>query len=242
MIKATEIHDIPELELGNEFQQMFILSKNLTPGERVADLNTFQLVLGKTYNVYHDMLIITQTVPPNEIDDKVNLNYCIDFNFHTSLALDNLIQVMIKANITPDDILNYYEALLTEINLKGFLFPENILLTCMQYARHNNIMAQIYNNPEINLRPSRLMDFPDNFYRGGKVIDPVFDRLLSLQLWEIIYNITRYVSDEGKEELDKHKKLMEVWLQFFKLLDLLGHDFDSVGRIYSVFNYTQKQK
>ena len=242
----------PELPMGNELETIFKFQNEIeyvntlfSPVHIKKMGNKISYYLSEAFE-YHYLMIhgVNNNVP--DINNKA-LELIYKTNLSYSKALNALIKFMASCNIGPDDILNYYETLLNELNLSdAYLFKENTLQTCMQYARHNNIQERIYNNPDINLRPI-ILDKPvdDNFIKACRVKDPYYLSLLSQQSWMVTYSIQRSFAqlptDIEKDSDPFQKKVMEVWLYFFKLMDLLGHNDDSIGRIYSVYYYLKNQ-
>lgn len=243
------VSEAPELNLGKELESIFTMQDALSKRDSVFKPNNSKKLtleflgnLSKCYRVYIKVLKLKLN-PDFDENDKVE--YAYEFNNLTSSAFVNLIDLLRSVNIGPDDILNYYQTLLTELKLgDAYFFEDNILQTCMQYARHNNIMAQVYNNPDINLRPiSFRVSTNENFIKAGRIINVEYSHLLSENYWAITHNTliahSLLPSDIEKDFTKYQNQLMEVWLYFFKLLDLLGHNWDSIGRLYSVYHYIQ---
>jgi len=239
----------PELEIGKELEQIF--DKQLTCSYLPSTFNRdvslkvsreLTTSIAKCYQLY--MGILKSKANPDLFDEAQLTDYTYKFNYEFALSFSKLIDLLRTANVNTDDILNYYETLLTQLKLSDAYFqPEDILLTAMQYGRYNNIVEQVYNNPEINLRKLNLkINLPENFLKAGRIIDPVYGQILAEGCWALTYNILisdTYLPVDIEADFEKYQnQVMESWLYFFKLADLLGHDQDSMGRIYSVYYYS----
>lgn len=243
------VSEAPELPLGKELESIFTMQDALSKRDSVfKPSNSKKLTLeflGNLSKCYRSYVGVLKEKLKPDFDENQKTQYIYEFNNLTSLAFVNLIDLLRSVNIGPDDILNYYETLLTELKLgDAYFFEDNILQTCMQYARHNNIMAQIYNNPEINLRPiSFRVSTNEHFIHAGRIINVEYSHLLAENYWAITHNTllanSLLPTDVEKDFTKYQNQLMEVWLYFFKLLDLLGHNWDSIGRLYSVYHYIQ---
>ncbi len=234
----------PELSLGGEMEQIWKLNNQVGakyPEDGFGDVTCFISEIGKAFELYRDVLVAKNN--PEKYSSKVLEKYLLTFNYETAQAFDTLIDIFKASNIDTHDILNYYQTLMKEQGIEdSHFFEENLLKTAMGYARVCNIKETIYNNPHINLRPAVLQKevIEDNFVKAGRIIDPVYGRFITYYCWDITFWITKAINawPHGNKDFEKyHEYMMEAWLYFFKYLDLLGHDDDSVGRIYSVYHY-----
>mgnify|MGYP000995098795 CR=1 FL=1 len=161
------------------------------------------------------------------LSERNNMHLLIDFNICLSKALATMIRLMSASNMGRDDIANYYETLLKELKLyDAIFFNKDILNTATQYGRHTNIMDHIYNNPDINLRPSVMgKDVFDNFVKGGRILNPSYFQIYLNKNWElttkIINALNKLPNDNESDFSNYHLQLMESWLHFFSLLDFL---------------------
>lgn len=247
------VQKAPELPLGEEFQSMFDKQAEISYINTVfSPVNIRRLNLkilsnlADTYKLYIDNVKLKLT--PTEFTPEKREAYLYKFNNNIAILVSQVIDMVRAANIGPDDIYDYYKTLLTEINLvDNYLFENNTLQTSMQYARHCNIMEQLYNNPEVSLRPAAFGDLPkDSFLMGGKILSPIYGELMSKAMWAITHNaMLAYNMLPKSVEADfdiYQKQVMETWLYIFKFLDFLGYDWDSIGRLYSVFYYSKTTK
>jgi hypothetical protein len=247
------VKEAPELDFGNELSQIFIKQSEISYISSVYDprvnrktMLSFLGNISKAYGLY--MGILMAKANPELYDGYDKNKYLYNFNFEIATSLANLIDFVSSVNIGEADINNYYENLLTQLKLdEGFYFPNATLKTCMAYARLQNIRDQVYNNPEVNLRPVvRYNGKDDNFIKAGRIIDEVYANILQLNCWAISHNSilsNLMIPKSIEQSFDQYQnQLMAIWIFYFKLLDLLGHDDDSVGRIYSVYYYSQLYK
>lgn len=171
------------------------------------------------------------------------ITYLIDeCNFRTGKAVTIFAGLLKVSNIGYYDMLNYYDTLLTEKKLKeGYFFDTQVLQTAFQFGRFNNIGDQIYNNPELNLRPINLPKEPeDDFFRGFRILNPALSKMLSIDLWKLSSSLVlATVELESKSPTIEifHQQIMEAWLRFIKGLDMVGHNWFSFGRVFMVTNH-----
>ncbi len=167
-----------------------------------------------------------------------------NFNEEIADALHFMVELFIYCNIGPDDIAQYYTRLLQDLNLyDAFYFKTDILGTTMQYARHCNIQRNLYNTAEFN-SPKVISDkdLKDEFLRGGRKISTTIADEHKKQLWDITYHFnlarnmlknkawkqTQVMTDQKRFQY----QLMEGFLHFFRYLDFIGMDSDSIFTIY----------
>jgi hypothetical protein len=228
------VNSTPEVELGCE------LTSILSPisDTKRSYINTPLPALSEAYSRYTWALDKISN-NDNEFDGNLRMNYLLNFNLAMGESLYALSILVTSANIDESSVINYYETLLKERGLyDAIFFNGHPIQTVMNYARNNNIMAQVYNNPDLNLRPIKLgVHQGDNFYKGGKIITPVYTQIYGEQLWQVTHALNSLSSIPALSDTQKYQEsIMELWLQFFKLMDLLGYCWDSVTRVYSVYH------
>lgn len=255
------VEKAPELDISNELSQIFTLGKSCIDPADIGNLDKIRLALHDMtknlilpWDCYKFNLIIFINNDNKTSENKIK--YLFQFNYELSKTFDKLINLMVLSNVGADDILNYYETLLTEMQLKDtFFFPENALQTITQFSRHCNILLKIYNNPEVNLRPniyneeakSLGIGDAESFIKSGRILNDGFLGLLTQQMWDTSFYFNKLALlmdnyDPSTDQKTFHLFLMEGWLHYFRMLDLLGNDWDSIGRLYSVINYIKTDK
>lgn len=185
---------------------------------------------------------LTSLLEPQVTDKLISgNNYQYNINFEIGKAIGNFIDLMSATNIQPDDILNYYETLLSSLKLAdAYLLGDNILGTAFQYGRHCNVMARVYNNPEVNLRPA-IRDIPtdDDFFKACRILNEGYKDVMDKCLLDTSFSLIeayKLLPKSIEGNFDPYQNwIMESWLQFIKLLDLLVVDNNSFGRLYSVY-------
>lgn len=240
-----------ELGINTELKEIFNhnyrrLTENELQLDRVPHL-MLQLIssFAKTKDLFHNAWV--------EKKDKGKIEfmgeYIYNLNYSISLSFDYLVTLMNISNINDEDILKYYKTLMSERDLTdAYYFEDNALKTVMCFARHNNIERHVYNNPDINLRPSIHFEQStyaagENFLKPGRIVNDIYGELIWKNTAEIIHHISKSylkflnIQSVESDVSEYHKEIMEVWLHFFCLMDLWGNDYDSIGRIYSVINY-----
>lgn len=162
-------------------------------------------------------------------------------------SLHYLVSLLYYSNINPSDILSYYNDLMTDMNLKETSFVDgDVLATAMKYGRYCNLADHIFNNPY--LPRNKFINQPtDDFIGAGRIITPEVCEIVKTQLFELLYYCTRIdINFTNGNPLqisntidikELHLKVMEIWLHFFKLTDLLGYEETHIGRIYMVTNH-----
>lgn len=250
------VEEARELFGGDELREIFSFAETHFKKEDLGKLdliskalNEFSWSLNLPYKSYKVNL---KHWLSGELNVEEKLHYVYQFNLDLSKTLDKLINVMVLSNVGPDDILNYYETLLKEWKMEdAFLFEKDVLQTVCQVSRYHNVLLKIYNNPDVNLRINvyreeiKAMGISDSesFIKGGIILNDGFLGLLIQQMWDITYNINKLQLTFQDIELNPdtidlfHKQLMEIWLHYFRMLDLTGHDANSIGRLYSVINH-----
>jgi len=239
------VSEAKELPLGNELEMIFENEKSDINPRLIYDIKEvkehfYQLMVHCTeaHSIYIDFM---EKSLNNQGSMETKQEYLYNFNWEITLALSRLVSLIMYSDIKYNDIKNYYETLLNEYKLSdAYFFEKNMVQTCSQYARYNNINEGIYNNPDFNLRPIVIRnDFNDElFISGGKILNPNYSLYLASNLWQFNMAIIKSFNylDQKHPDFEKYnKQLMEGWLRFFKLLDLLGHTAESIGRLYSVF-------
>lgn len=250
---AELVKNAPELDLGNEMQQIFERQNKINYITTLYNKDILKPItqevmehLAKCYQLYLGISRLKEKA--EGFSDTEMLKYGYKFNYEFSIALSKMVDLVRAAGINEYDILNYYDTLLTQLKLKdAYFFEDNILQTCLQYARHNNIGDQIYNNPMLSLRPIKYkFEGSENFLKAGRILNPLYANLFAENCWATSYNLllsSSNIPENIESDFERYQnQIMESWLHFFKLADLLGHDWDSIGRIYSVYYYSQTQK
>lgn len=207
------------------------------------------LIMGNLSNIRNLFYKKLKSIEESAFTDKqvVNEEFTYNANFEVAKALSNFIDLMSATNINPDDIKNYYETILTALKLDDAFMFDSTLATAIQYGRYCNIQDHVYNNPEVNLRPSvRTFDLVDSFNRGCRIVNHGYLTILDKSLLDNSFSLIeayKVLPKSIEGNFDPYQNwVMESWLQFIKLIDLLGLDVDALCRVYSVYYFDKTIK
>lgn len=161
-------------------------------------------------------------------------------------ALHFVVELLVYSNIEPEDMLAYYEALAAQRNL-DFFITDDALTTSDNYAQHTNV----FDDP---IRIARKLAVPIQLDHG--IIEPrVSDELelvVQLGLWEAVraFSMTGNLLKkrdwsvaERETPLNAYNlKLMEAWLYFMKVANLMGFTAKSLYYYYEKKNIIVQQR
>lgn len=236
---------IRELDIeGDNLQKILEIRGiiNVEPIRRIPYISdTILSIIGSlsdTHRLYNSAIKISHI---NGSEREIS-NFLDDCNLQSGKAFYDFTTLLGLSNIGYHDISNYYNSLLTEKKLKdGYFFDNQMLQTAMQYGRFNNIGDQVYNNPTINRRAINLPHEPeDDFCKAFRILNPALTDILSRDLWELTTSLLLALKQlkESSPDINKfHLEIMEAWLRFIKCMDIVGHNWLSLGRVFTVYNY-----
>lgn len=242
---AEIVKEAKELPFGDDLETIFKLQNEIdyvnssVYNRKLTKKIGYDVVhsLNASYHIYvsmHNLSLKAEKV------DSVQKDLLHSFNYEIAKSLNSIIRLLSSSNVGYDDVKNYYQTLLTELKIADvYFFKDNLMQTCMQYARYNNIMNMLYNNPDISLRPVVISGpVPDEFLRGGRILNRVYLELMRKYYWEFTSQLFLALN-KLPTDIEKHfdvyqNQLMEAWLHYFAILDFLSYNHDSVGRLYSI--------
>lgn len=258
--KIKQLAKIPDLELLQELQEMFKLSwdkdKKGEPKDPViiaGYLHALPLLLGEGAGNYLRFLDKVEQHSLINIPEKGKLQYLYEFNLGNGNLLRNLVGLTLASKLNNQDIYNGFIGLCNNYQV-DYLIHENQLNTITNFSRFINIQQQVYNNPDVNLRPivqyqvSKEFDLPADelFLHAGKIVNQSFLGLYHRYVFNILmccHELNRSLN-LGEIELDNqiyNEKIVQLWANIFAMLDGLGHDWNSIQRIYAVtFNISNE--
>lgn len=251
--KALEKFD--ELELFGELKEMFKLAS-----EEIKDISQVyepeichKTIANLLYNVGESSFIYCrfldgiESVQLTDIPEKNKLNYLYEFNLSLAKGIKELVRLTIFSKLNNLDIHNGYSNLCKNYEVEDFITEDHHLKTIMAFSRFINIQYQVYNNPEISLRPMIYIqaendfDIPPSelFFKAGKVLNQTFLPVYHRCVFNIVQCCTQLstsirLSEKTKDNHVYSEKVLNLWVSIFTLMDVLGHDWDSIQRIYSV--------
>ncbi len=242
MTLPEQVEKAPHLQLGvDELYQMFALAYLPSAQDLLAlkyKITDLHIALSNKFASYQRVISL------NQIDnkDKEIESLVYETNLSDGKCLFTFIELLCLSGIGFNDVKNYYESLLVNLKLDdAYFFADNMSKTCTAYARHNNIQDHLYNNPEINLRPRHLPgEVNESFILSNRIFDIVLLDILAKDLWKIMLhlgNALNNIKDSKKYQIE----LMESFLRLFKSFDMVGHNADSTGRVFSVYNFIINQ-
>ena len=252
--KLKSLSGIPDLELLQELPQMFELAwndKNSLPigNEQVMKehLIDFMISLGKTSGIYSRFLDKLEQQTLNDISEKERLEYLYSFNYSVGITLGNLVYLTILSKLNNQDIHNGYTNLCNNYKVEYFITDCQQIHTITKFSRFINIQSQVYNNPEINLRPivnyQAQVDFDlpssELFLVAGKIVNHSFLGLYHRYIFNLLMCCEELMRSIELNEikLDNQvfsSKVLQLWVNTFTMLDGFGYDWDSIQRVYAV--------
>lgn len=158
-----------------------------------------------------------------------------------------LVELMIFSGIDHSDILAYYEALLTQRNLEPLLTGDG-LTTALNYARHNNI----FDDPiRVARSLSWKVEFNSTLEFNIKLSEDLLP-LVDLDCWSTVKKLLMSgnllkkrdwtVGEKNMSLEEYHYSLMEAWLSFIKLCDLIGLDNKAIYIFYEQKNLINQDR
>lgn len=245
---------IPDLELMAEFEEMF--KKTWEPdmkdiiGSHLAIRNAISQIhygLGEVASLYCRFLDKVEQVTIFQIPDNEKLRYLYDINLSMGNVVMELVKLTLLSKMNNRDIHNGFTNLCNRYQSEYLVTEEHQLQTLTKFARFVNIQQQVYNNPEINLRPivhyqaQAEFDLPvdEPFLLAGKIVNQSFLGLLHRYVFNVTmctYELVRSLElDEMKLDNQVYsEKVLQLWLNLFAMLDGMGYDWNSIQRIYTV--------
>ena len=245
---------IPDLELLAELEEMFKLTwepdmKDIL-GDRLAISRTIDSIhyqLGMAGTIYTKFLDKVESSTIQSIAENQKLSYLYELNSTMGYLLRELVYLTLLSKMNNEDIHNGFTNLCHDYQSEHFITEMQQLQTLTKFARFVNIQQQVYNNPEINLRPivhyqaQKDFDLPANepFLQAGKIVNISFLQLLHRYVFNLTlctYELKRSL-DLGEMKLDNKiysGKVLQLWLNVFTMLDGMGYDWESIQRIYAV--------
>jgi len=203
----NRLGSILELEIGEEFKQMFKLgfyqltneglSVKLDDDEQIhKTLADLIHTLGKTSLIYSKFLEVVEETPLVDIKEKDKLEYLYEFNLSMGYTINHLIRLSIFSGLNNQDIHNGYSNLCNLYELPEMVTESHQLKTLTDFSRYTNIRSQVYNNPEINLRPAIYIqaendfDIPlsETFFKAGKILNRSFLSLFKFVNFLILFS------------------------------------------------------
>lgn len=230
------LKEAPDLDPDIDSMKQMMPSISLPGVDVMVIRNTWNNVCFNLASMFEAYSMATQLTTINKVDGVNNLVYIT--NLHTGAAIKSYIEFMNNFLIDFPSMVNYYEKMLEDKKLKDtYFFEDKMIQTVLGFARYNNIMGMIYNNPEINLRPRHLpKDVDDQFIKAGRILNPILLDFVSRDLWQLTcYGSLALGRINNLKEA--HLKVMEGWLYLMKVMDMMGHNWDSLGRVYSVYKH-----
>lgn len=258
--RFKHLGSIPELEMFYELRQMFKLAfyeiTNQGLSTKLEDEETINKTLGDLINslgngaiIYSRFLRVVEETPLPLIKEKDKLEYLYNFNLNMAKTVNELIRLSVFCMVNNEDIHNGYTNLCREFELEEMATQDHQLGTLMSFSRYTNIQSQVYNNPEVNLRPAIYIqaendfDIPTSeaFFTAGKILNSSFLMLYQERIFNIIMACTEFKNSLSLGEIKKDnkifsEKILQLWVNIFSMLDVMGHNWDSVQRIYSVIH------
>ncbi len=258
--KLKQLAKIPDLELMQEFPEMFKIAwddRYLVPegdAEVIGGhLNNLMISLGKTAGIYTRFLDKVEQLTLFAIPEKDKLEYLYSFNLSMGKSIKHLIDLTLFSKLNNQDIHNGFTNLCNQYQVEYFITNEHQIQTLTKFARFVNIQQQVYNNPDVNLRPivhyqaHKDFDLPADelFLSAGKIVNGNY----LLVYHRHIFNIMMCCSELSRSlELNEIKqdnkifgeKVLQLWVNIFTMLDGFGYDWNSIQRIYIVTHETSK--
>lgn len=206
--------------------------------------------LSEAYAVYEEMVNLNDSSTKDDETFNKLKSLLYNFNEKISDSLHFLIELLIYSNIDEDDIQRYYDILLGELNLKDVILFENMGKTIFAYARHINVYHnQLYHGSELKRKPF-LQHPEDQFLQGGRLLNADMLEIVKTFSWDIVHNLQlaagflknkAWKNTFSEIDIDSyHKQIMEAFLSYFVLMDILGYNEEGLARIYAVKNHINK--
>lgn len=258
--KLKQLAKIPDLELMKELEEMFSIAWEDRYAVPVGDadvigkhLNQVLLSLGNTGGIYVRFLDKVEQLTLVAIPEKDKLQYLYDLNYSVGRMLRHLIDLTLFSKLNNQDIHNGFTNLCNKYQVEYFITEEQPIQTVTKFARFVNIQQQVYNNPDVNLRPivqyqaHKEFDLPadEPFLVAGKIVNQSFLGVYHRHVFNIMlcaYELHRSTElDEIKKDNQVFSdKVLQLWVNVFALLDVMGYDWNSIQRVYKVAHETSK--
>lgn len=251
-LKALAV--IPDLELMQELPQMFSLAWDNKTYAGTGDskimkehLHDFMVSLGKTSGIYTRFLDKVEQLTLPAITEKERLEYLYAFNYSVGESIIKLINLTLSSKLNNQDIHNGYTNLCNKYQVEYLVTEEQQLHTITKFSRFINIQSQVYNNPEVNLRPivhyQAHIDFDlpadELFLVAGKIVNHSFLGIYYGYVFNLIMCCEELVRSIELNEIKLDNqvfsgKVLQLWVNTFTMLDGFGYDWNSIQRVYAV--------
>lgn len=251
--KLKQLSKVKDLELQQELQDMFRIAWDAIDKTHVEDglaiysrISSLPLTIAKSAWYYQRFLdkVEQHTIP--QIPEKEKLEYLYSFNMSMGHTLKCLIDLTLLSKLNNQDIHNGFVKLCRDRNIESLVSSQQID-TLMSFARYVNIQQQVYNNPDVHLRPivhfqaQKDFDLPvdEPFLHAGKIVNQSYLTVYNQHIVNIlmcIYELHRsLIVDEIKLDREMYsEKVLQLWVNVLAMFDGLGHDWNSIQRIYAV--------
>lgn len=225
-----------------EEMPMYPISMNSKPDQLLIK-DFIGRVVEELAEAMESHLLMIEMLNKNELDGIES--HLQNFNEELSDSLHFLLETMIYINLDYEDVVSYYDVLLTKAKMKDTFWygGQDPLKTAMAFAKQVNALKFL--TPKLWETSFKVIPddkVKDEFLRGGRVIDPDYHMQMEVMMWKVVYhlNISRnflknkpwkqshMVTDSARF----HMEIMEAWLAFFNLMDFLGMTPDSLFLIY----------
>lgn len=245
-----ELEGINDLTLCDELSDMFALTHKYMGDKQLGDLGPLLALPISVGNILYELITFSEAVSDkraDEVKEEFKLDYLYKFNMYTGEMLRTLVELTLVSRLNNQDIHNGFSGLAKLYEMEDIITDKHELKTLLSVARFINIQFQIYNNPDINLRPmirfSSESEFGvsmnDQFLKCGRIINNSFitEAYRASAVILIAVSKLKRSHDLKEYEFDKEvydKILLNLWVAIMVLLDLFGHDWDSAQRVFAV--------
>lgn len=159
-------------------------------------------------------------------------------------TLHFLVELMIYSGIESDDVLEYYRALCEQRNLAILVTSDGLSTSCNYGQQTNNFDDQV--------RVTLFNSYRVNEKLKVKISDDLHQHV-KLTMLEVIASLHSAGNELKKRDWKVaednitpvqlyHLKLMEAWLYFFKLTDLVGLGPLTVYHYYEKMNFKNQER
>lgn len=176
----------------------------------------------------------------------------IEYTNELADALHFFVELLICVGIDANEMLDYYKVTLEEKNLSEALMTEDALLTSMRYARHINITE----TPILHLKQQAYKVINQSDYEklhiGGWFLHPELIPFFDSYNWSVTKNLKLAghklkkkawrVKEIETELRPFYSNIMEAWIYFTLLLDMIGMDEKSIYTRYEKKNIINQER
>jgi len=236
------IKDIDPVE--DNLREIFRLEKESRPetwGQNMWEFSVtyINISIARLMDEYYSMNLELLNNENTKLDSRV-----LEINSNLSLLLGHHLGLSLQLQIPFDELSIFIKNEMDSKNITdNYYFGDSMMKTYTGYVRYLNILAGVYNNPAINLRPVKTSkELDDNFYKGGRICNDEYIDVLKGYLMDYLIHLSLRVDIETETPTTLGIWYSKLTIYLFRVFDLLTHDGDSIGRLYSVWAHPVIEK